>query len=123
MTTVIIFNDFTGTTGTIFVRITSHNDLHSLKDEINKNREQNFENSNNVSDNHKELKHSHTSESEISIDENDNNKASYNYEHNKDAIDSVYESKILPSVNLVKSNWNEIIQQLDKQNIKMTSIY
>ena len=97
--------------------------IDSKQDEINKNREQNFENSNNVSDNHKELKHSHTSESEISIDENDNNKASYNYEHNKDAIDSVYESKILPSVNLVKSNWNEIIQQLDKQNSKLSSFF
>ena len=97
--------------------------IDSKQDEINKNREQNFENSNNVSDNHKELKHSHTSESEISIDETENNKASYNYEHNKDAIDSVSESKILPSINLVKSNWNEIIQQLDKQNSKLSSFF
>ena len=97
--------------------------IDSKQDEINKNREQNFENSNNVSDNHKELKHSQTSESEISNDETENNKASYNYEHNKDASDSVSESKILPSINLVKSNWNEIIQQLDKQNSKLSSFF
>ena len=97
--------------------------IDSKQDEINKNREQNFENSNNVSDNHKELKHSQTSESEISMDETENNKASYNYEHNKDASDSVSESKILPSINLVKSNWNEIIQQLDKQNSKLSSFF
>ena len=35
----------------------------------------------------------------------------------------MYESKILPSVNLVKSNWNEIIQQLDKQNSKLSSFF
>ena len=97
--------------------------IDSKQDEINKNREQNFENSNNVSDNHKELKHSQTSESEISMDETENNKASYNYEHNKDASDIVSESKILPSINLVKSNWNEIIQQLDKQNSKLSSFF
>ena len=97
--------------------------IDSKQDEINKNREQNFENSNNVSDNHKELKHSQTSESEISNDETENNKASYNYEHNKDASDSVSESKILPSINLVKSNWNKIIQQLDKQNSKLSSFF
>ncbi len=97
--------------------------IDSKQDEINKNREQNFENSNNVSDNNKELKHSQTSESEISMDETENNKASYNYEHNKDASDIVSESKILPSINLVKSNWNEIIQQLDKQNSKLSSFF
>ena len=97
--------------------------IDSKQDEINKNREQNFENSNNVSDNHKELEHSQTSESEISMDETENNKASYNYEHNKDASDIVSESKILPSINLVKSNWNEIIQQLDKQNSKLSSFF
>ena len=97
--------------------------IDSKQDEINKDREQNFENSNNVSDNHKELKHSQTSESEISMDETENNKASYNYEHNKDASDIVSESKILPSINLVKSNWNEIIQQLDKQNSKLSSFF
>ena len=97
--------------------------IDSKQDEINKNREQNFENSNNVSDNHKELKHSQTSESEISMDETENNKASYNYEHNKYASDIVSESKILPSINLVKSNWNEIIQQLDKQNSKLSSFF
>ena len=97
--------------------------IDSKQDEINKNREQNFENSNDVSDNHKELKHSRTSESEISTDETDHNKASYNYEHNKDASDSVSESKILPSLNLVKNNWNEIIQQLDKQNSKLSSFF
>lgn len=97
--------------------------IDSKQDEINKNREQNFENSNNVSDNHKELNHSQTSESEISMDETENNKASYNYEHNKDASDSVSESKILPSINLVKSNWSEIIQQLDKQNSKLSSFF
>ena len=97
--------------------------IDSKQDEVNKNREQNFENSNNVSHNHKELKHSHTSESEISMDETENNKVSYNYEYNKDASDSVSESKILPSINLVKSNWNEIIQQLDKQNSKLSSFF
>ena len=97
--------------------------IDSKQDEINKNRDQNFENSNNVSDNHKKLKYSHTSETEISNDETDNNKASYNYEHNKDASDSVSESKILPSVNLVKSKWNKIIQQLDKQNSKLSSFF
>jgi len=97
--------------------------IDSKQDEINKNRGQNFENSNNVSDNHKKLKYSHTSEPEISNDETDNNKASYNYEHNKDASDSVSESKILPSVNLVKSKWNKIIQQLDKQNSKLSSFF
>ena len=97
--------------------------IDSKQDEINKDREQNFENSNNLSDNHKELKHSQTSESEISMDETENNKASYNYEHNKDASDIVSESKILPSINLVKSNWNEIIQQLDKQNSKLSSFF
>ena len=97
--------------------------IDSKQDEINKNREQNFENSNNVSDNNKELKHSQTSESEISMDETENNKASYNYEHNKDASDIVSESKILPSINLVKSNWNEIIKQLDKQNSKLSSFF
>ena len=97
--------------------------IDSKQDEINKNREQNFENSNNVFDNNKELKYSQTSESEISMDETENNKASYNYEHNKDASDIVSESKILPSINLVKSNWNEIIQQLDKQNSKLSSFF
>ena len=97
--------------------------IDSKKDEVNENREQNFENSRNVSDNHKELKHSRTIESEISNDETGNNKAAYNYEHNKDAGDSMSRSKILPSLNLVKNNWNEIIRQLDKQNSKLSSFF
>ena len=97
--------------------------IDSKQDEVNENREQNFENSRNVSDNHKELKHSRTIESEISNDETGNNKAAYNYEHNKDAGDSMSRSKILPSLNLVKNNWNEIIRQLDKQNSKLSSFF
>ena len=38
-------------------------------------------------------------------------------------FDSKDESKILPSINLVKSKWNEIIQELDKQNSKLSSFF
>ena len=62
-----------------------NNQIDSKQDEINKNREQNFENSNNVSDNHKELERLHTMNLKYQSN-SDNNKASYNYENNKDAI-------------------------------------
>ncbi|MAV89144.1 MAG: hypothetical protein CBD21_01210 [bacterium TMED161] len=93
------------------------------QDEINVDRAQNFENSHSVSGNQKELKHSGISEPEISNDETNNDKATHNHEHIKDASDGMSENQILPSVNLVKSKWNEIIQLLDKQNSKLSSFF
>ncbi len=93
------------------------------QDEINVDRAQNFENSHSVSGNQKELKHSGISEPEISNDETNNDKATRNHEHIKDASDGMSENQILPSVNLVKSKWNEIIQLLDKQNSKLSSFF
>tara|TARA_A100001015_G_C14825994_1_gene646702 strand:- start:265 stop:981 length:717 start_codon:yes stop_codon:yes gene_type:complete len=101
----------------------ANNQIDSKQDEINVDREQNLENSQNISDNYEELKHSGRSESEISNDKTNNDKAAHNYEHNKDVSDSMSGSGILPSVNLLKSKWNEIIQQLDKQNSKLSSFF
>ena len=101
----------------------STNQIDSKQDEINLYRKQNFENSHNVLENHKELKHLETSESEISNDETNNDKTALNFKHNENASDSVSGNQMLPSVNSVKSKWNEIIQQLDKQNSKLSSFF
>ena len=100
-----------------------NNKIDLEQDEINVDRAQNFENSHSVSGNQKELKHSGISEPEISNDETNNDKATHNHEHIKDASDGMSENQILPSVNLVKSKWNEIIQLLDKQNSKLSSFF
>ena len=100
-----------------------NNQIDSKQDKINVDSKQNFESSHNVSDNQNELKHLDTSESGISNDETNNDKAAHNLEHNKDASDGVSGNQILPSVDLVKSKWNEIIQQLDKQNSKLSSFF
>ena len=101
----------------------SSSQIDSKQDEINLDRKQNFENSHNVFENHKELKHLDTSEPEISNDETNNDKTALNFKHNESASDSVSVNQMLPSVNLVKSKWNEIIQQLDKQNSKLSSFF
>ena len=117
------FKDNSNLKGSVSNDQIDNDQIDSKQDEINKDREQNFENSHNVSDNHKELNYSDINEPEISSEETSNNKADDNYEQNKDTSEGMSGKKILPSLNLVKSKWNEIIHQLDKQNSKLSSFF
>ena len=96
-------------------------ELEPKQDEINIDSEQNHENSGNIDDNLKELERLDRNESEISNNGTNNDEVSYDYGNNKNTIHSESQNQILPSIDLVKSKWNEIIQELDKQNSKLSS--
>ena len=95
----------------------------SKQDEINIDNMHNHESSGNIDDNPKELERLDRNESEISNNSTNNDEVSHDYENNKDAIHSKDQNQILPSIDLVKSKWNEIIQELDKQNSKLSSFF
>ena len=96
-------------------------ELEPKQDEINIDSMQNHENSGNIDDNLKELERLDRNESEISNNGTNNDEVSYDYGNNKNTIHSESQNQILPSIDLVKSKWNEIIQELDKQNSKLSS--
>ena len=98
-------------------------ELEPKQDEINIDSEQNHENSGNIDDNLKELERLDRNESEISNNGTNNDEVSYDYGNNKNTIHSESQNQILPSIDLVKSKWNEIIQELDKQNSKLSSFF
>ena len=97
--------------------------IESKQDEINIDNMHNHESSGNIDDNPKELERLDRNESEISNNGTNNDEVSHDYENNKDAIHSKDQNQILPSIDLVKSKWNEIIQELDKQNSKLSSFF
>lgn len=99
----------------------SNLELEPKQDEINIDSEQNHENSGNIDDKLKELERLNRNESEISNNGTNNDEVSYDYGNNKNTIHSESQNQILPSIDLVKSKWNEIIQELDKQNSKLSS--
>ena len=101
----------------------SNLELEPKQDEINIDSEQNHENSGNIDDNLKELERLDRNESEISNNGTNNDEVSYDYGNNKNTIHSESQNQILPSIDLVKSKWNEIIQELDKQNSKLSSFF
>ena len=98
-------------------------ELEPKQDEINIDSEQNHENSGNIDDNLKELERLDRNESQISNNGTNNDEVSYDYGNNKNTIHSESQNQILPSIDLVKSKWNEIIQELDKQNSKLSSFF
>ena len=97
--------------------------LESKQDEINIDSVQNHEKSGNIDDNLKELEHLDRNESQISNDGTNNDEVPHDYGNNKDTIHSESQNQILPSIDLVKNKWNEIIQELDKQNSKLSSFF
>ena len=98
-------------------------ELESKQDEINIDSVQNHEKSGNIDDNLKELEHLDRNESQISNDGTNNDEVPHDYGNNKDTIHSESQNQILPSIDLVKNKWNEIIQELDKQNSKLSSFF
>ena len=95
--------------------------IESKQDDINIDSEQNHENLSNIDDNPKDSERLDRNESEISNNGTNNDEVSYDYGNNKNTIHSESQNQILPSIDLVKSKWNEIIQALDKQNSKLSS--
>ena len=98
-------------------------ELESKQDEINIDSVQNHKKSGNIDDNLKELEHLDRNESQISNNGTHNDEVPHDYGNNKDTIHSESQNQILPSIDLVKNKWNEIIQELDKQNSKLSSFF
>ena len=101
---------------------TSDLQIESKQDDINIDSMQNHENLSNIDDNPKDSERLDRNESEIS-NNGINNEVPRDYGNNKDTIHSESQNQILPSIDLVKSKWNEIIQALDKQNSKLSSFF
>ena len=69
------------------------------------------------------LKNIDRPQSETPVEKVSHDKANHNYEQNDNTSHSTCKSQALPSIDLVKSKWNEIILNLDKQNSKLSSFF
>ncbi len=69
------------------------------------------------------LKNIDRPQSETPVEKVSHDKANHNYEQNDNTSHSTCKSQTLPSIDLVKSKWNEIILNLDKQNSKLSSFF